>query len=102
MERFGNTETGIKSYEIDRTGDYLIRRGSEWYYWIGDTPTTDNHGPYPSRKEALKAWEELNARSEAARALRAIPSDRRAEQSRINGRHSAEPGKKGGRPRRPK
>jgi hypothetical protein len=36
----------------------------------------------------------------AARALRAIPSEARAEQSRINGRHSAENGKLGGRPRK--
>lgn len=40
--------------------------------------------------------------TKAARALRSIPSKTRAEQSRINGRKSAEEGKKGGRPRKSK
>jgi hypothetical protein len=52
-----------------------------------------------ARREGGVTLRARTAASIAGSALRAIPSERRAEQSRINGRHSAENGKKGGRPR---
>lgn len=88
-----NTQDDNIAHEIGDSGDYLIKHGGHWYYWIGGSPTNHNHGPYDTKADALINYRSLCAISGAARALRAIPSARRSEQSRINGR-------KGGRPRK--
>jgi len=54
--KFANTEDGVNGYEIADTGDYLIERDGQWYYWLGTTSPTDNHGPYATPQAALDAY----------------------------------------------
>ena len=54
--RFANTEDGVSGFEIAETGDYLIRRDGQWYYWLGTTSPRENFGPYDTPEDALIAY----------------------------------------------
>ena len=65
-QHFCNTEDGVTSHEIADTGDYLVRREGDWYYWVGGTSPTQNNGPHATPRESLAAY---NARRATAHTL---------------------------------
>jgi hypothetical protein len=80
-------------FEMDH-GAYMQHRGN------GQTPTFET--PERFRRYVLRMIRETEFRSDAARALRAIPSERRAQASRDNGLKGGKPKHlRGGRPKFP-
>jgi hypothetical protein len=53
---FANTEVGVAGFQIGETGDYLIRRVDQWYYWLGSTSPRENFGPFADPEDALAAY----------------------------------------------
>jgi len=56
MNKFSNIEDGVEGFRIADTGDSLIQRDGQYYYWLGSTSPRDNHGPYATLQLALDAY----------------------------------------------
>lgn len=51
--KFSNVEDGVNTYAIAQTGNYLVERSGEWYYWLESTSPYENHGPFETAQAAL-------------------------------------------------